>query len=97
MDTLTSFGKVSIFQGGFRYDFVFKKVQKSQNCQNQSLQEDEQRVKEDVGCCEGEVRQHSNGLPLAVARLRRRPEQRVDRVLPEGRKQTVADLKQNRE
>ena len=49
-------------------------------------------MEEDVGCCEGEVWQHADGLPLAVARLRRRPEERVDRVLPEGGKQPVADL-----
>ena len=49
-------------------------------------------MEEDVGGCEGEVWQHADGLPLAVARLRRRPEQRVDRVLPEGGKQAIPDL-----
>ena len=54
-------------------------------------------MEEDVGGCEGEVGQHADGdVPLAVARLRRRPEQRVDRVLPEGREQSVADLEANR-
>ena len=54
-------------------------------------------MEEDVGGCEGEVGQHADGdVPLAVARLRRRPEQRVDRVLPEGREQSVADLEGNR-
>ena len=57
-----------------------------------NLQEDEERVEEDVGCCEGEVGDDADGLPLAVARLRRRPEERVDRVLPEGGKQAVTDL-----
>ena len=57
-----------------------------------SLQEDEERVEEDVGCCEGKVRDDADGLPLAVARLRRRPEERVDRVLPEGGKQAIPDL-----
>ena len=49
-------------------------------------------MEEDVGCCEGEVGDDADGLPLAVARLRRRPEERVDRVLPEGGKQAVTDL-----
>ena len=49
-------------------------------------------MEEDVRGCEGEVGDDADGLPFAVARLRRRPEQRVDRVLTEGGKQTVAHL-----
>jgi hypothetical protein len=50
-------------------------------------------VTENVGDCEEKVGDHADRLSLPVVRLGRGPEQGVERVLAERRKEAIADLK----
>ncbi len=49
-------------------------------------------MKDDVGDGQQEVRNDADVFPLPQRRLRRRPEQRVDGVLAEGREESVTNL-----
>ncbi len=60
--------------------------------QGGGLEQDEKSVKDDVGDGQQEVRNDADVFPLPQRRLRRRPEQRVDGVLAEGRKESVTNL-----